>query len=125
MFRMNALSSYRIVAAPGRSARETPASQRRRSPALPDVPTSAESALAEKVGDKIGNMEKVVQAIPLDRIVLETDSPYLTPVPHRGKRNEPGYVRFVAEHVAKLKSVGIDEVSDRTTQNARQLFNLV
>jgi TatD DNase family protein len=72
--------------------------------------------------DKTGNMEKVVQAIPLEKIVLETDCPYLTPVPHRGKRNEPSYVRHVAEHLAKLKGVSVEEVATMTSNNANKLF---
>ena len=74
--------------------------------------------------DKTGNMEKVLEAVPIERIVIETDCPYLTPVPHRGKRNEPSYVRFVAEKIAGLKGVGFDEVAVITTENTRQLFFL-
>lgn len=85
-------------------------------------PTSAE-ALA-KAGDKTGNMEKVIQAVPLEKIVLETDSPYLTPVPHRGKKNEPSFVRFVAEYLARAKGVSVEEVERKTTENARALFLL-
>jgi TatD DNase family protein len=74
--------------------------------------------------DKSGNMEKVVKAAPLDRIVLETDSPYLTPLPHRGKRNEPSYVKFVAEKVAQIKNLSLEEVCSQTTSNAKALFNI-
>jgi TatD DNase family protein len=74
--------------------------------------------------DKSGNMQKVAETVPLDRIVLETDSPYLTPLPHRGKRNEPSYVKFVAEKVAQIKNALLDEVEEETTNNAKQLFNL-
>ncbi len=74
--------------------------------------------------DKSGNMEEVVKTVPIDRIVLETDSPYLTPVPHRGKRNEPLYVKHVAERVAKIKNLSLEEVEKITTENAKKLFAL-
>jgi len=66
----------------------------------------------------------IVQAVPLDRIVVETDCPFLPPHPHRGKRNEPSYVRLVAERVAELKGISFDELSAATTANARWLFRL-
>jgi TatD DNase family protein len=72
--------------------------------------------------DKTGNMEKLVKNSPLDRIVLETDCPYLTPVPNRGKRNEPSFVRHTAEHFAKLKGLTLEEVERLTTENAKRLF---
>ena len=72
--------------------------------------------------DRSGNMEKVINVLPMERIVLETDCPYLTPVPHRGKKNEPAYVRFVAEHVARLKGLNIEEVKMQTTKNTQALF---
>jgi TatD DNase family protein len=74
--------------------------------------------------DKTGNMEKLVKMAPMDRIILETDCPYLTPVPHRGKRNEPAYVRFVAEHVARVKGLAVEEVERQTTENAKTLFGI-
>jgi TatD DNase family protein len=61
-------------------------------------------------------------ATPLERIVVETDSPFLTPHPHRGERNEPAYVRHVAEKIAEVKGVGVDEVERATTENAARLF---
>ena len=64
----------------------------------------------------------VVQALPLDRLLVETDCPYLAPHPHRGKRNEPAYVRFVAERIADLRGMGLDELAEATTANARRLF---
>ncbi|MGB2983330.1 MAG: TatD family hydrolase, partial [Candidatus Bipolaricaulia bacterium] len=62
-------------------------------------------------------LREAVKAIPLDRILLETDCPYLTPVPYRGRRNEPAYVRFVAEAVAEIKGLPIEDVSRQTTGN--------
>ena len=61
---------------------------------------------------------EVVKRIPMDRILLETDSPYLTPVPHRGEENSPAYVRFVAEEIARLKEISFEEVDKITTENA-------
>lgn len=69
-------------------------------------------------------LQAVVKELPLENIMIETDAPYLTPPPHRGKRNEPAYVRFIAEHIAELKGVSYDEVASVTTSNARQLFNI-
>lgn len=74
--------------------------------------------------DKTGRSEEVVKNLPLDKILLETDAPYLTPVPHRGKRNEPAYVIFVAQKIAELKGIDIEEVEQVTTENARKLFNI-
>lgn len=68
--------------------------------------------------------DEVVQYIPLERIVLETDAPYITPVPHRGKRNEPLYVIEVAKKLAKLKNVSIEAVQDITTISAQKVFKL-
>jgi TatD DNase family protein len=71
---------------------------------------------------KKGGMENVIPSIPLDRIVLETDSPYLTPTPHRGKRNEPSYIPLIGERVAELKNVSVEELKKATTENALKLF---
>jgi TatD DNase family protein len=57
-------------------------------------------------------------------MLVETDSPYLTPVPHRGKRNEPAYVRVVAETVARVKGITLEQVAHTTTGNVRQLFRI-
>jgi TatD DNase family protein len=62
--------------------------------------------------------------IPLERLLVETDSPFLTPVPHRGKRNEPAYVRFTAERLAQIRSVPIADVERATTDNARRALRL-
>jgi TatD DNase family protein len=67
------------------------------------------------------NRDAVVK-IPLERLVVETDSPYLTPHPHRGKRNEPAYVKLTAETVAQVKGLSFDEIAEITTRNARQFF---
>lgn len=64
----------------------------------------------------------VVSMCPLDRLLLETDCPYLTPNPYRGKRNEPAYVRYVAEEAARVKGITVDELAEATSANARRLF---
>ena len=70
-----------------------------------------------------GGMENVIPHIPMDRIVLETDSPYLAPTPYRGKRNEPAYIPIIAQRVAELKNINLSDVQTATTQNALKLFN--
>ncbi|TLG77108.1 TatD family hydrolase [Culicoidibacter larvae] len=65
---------------------------------------------------------EVAVSVPLDRLLIETDSPYLTPVPYRGKRNEPGYVHYVAEEIAKLRGISYEEVVQATYENACRLF---
>ena len=69
-------------------------------------------------------LRNVVRQVPLEKIFIETDSPYLTPVPHRGKRNEPAYVRLVAEALARVKSVSLEEVAEITTKNVGTLFKI-
>jgi len=64
----------------------------------------------------------IVQALPLDRLLVETDCPYLTPHPYRGKRNEPAYVRLVAERIASLRGIPFDDLAEATTANAQRLF---
>jgi TatD DNase family protein len=68
------------------------------------------------------SLQKLAAEIPLSSILVETDAPFLTPHPHRGKRNEPAYVRLVAEKIASLKNLAFEVVSDSTTANAEQLF---
>lgn len=70
------------------------------------------------------NVQEMVRAVPLEQIMLETDAPYLTPLPYRGKRNEPRYVEYVAQKIAELKGVSVDEVATITTSNAARLFGL-
>jgi TatD DNase family protein len=72
----------------------------------------------------LSSLQRVVRELPLASILIETDSPYLTPVPFRGKRNEPGHVKFVAEKVSELKRVAFDDVARQTTENAKCLFGL-
>jgi len=69
-------------------------------------------------------VRELVREIPLERLVIETDSPFLTPVPYRGLRNEPKNVKIVAESIAKLKRVSVDEIRTSTTKNAEVLFNI-
>lgn len=69
-------------------------------------------------------MKEVAIEVPLDKLVLETDSPYLTPVPFRGKENKPAYVKYVAEEIAKLRNMKYEEIVDITTRNAEEFFNL-
>lgn len=74
--------------------------------------------------DKTGVSEVVVKHAPLSSIVLETDSPYLAPVPYRGKRNEPVYIEEVAKKIAEVKGIRVEEVAEVTTNNAKKLFLL-
>jgi TatD DNase family protein len=73
---------------------------------------------------KKAGMKEMLPAIGIQNIVLETDAPYLTPVPHRGKRNEPSYVKIVAEHVADALQLTDAEVERITTANAHKVFQL-
>jgi TatD DNase family protein len=72
---------------------------------------------------KAEELRQVVRDVPLNRILVETDAPYLAPVPHRGKRNEPAFTRYTAEMIADLKQVSFDDVAKQTTQNFFNLFN--
>jgi TatD DNase family protein len=67
-------------------------------------------------------VKEVAQFVPLDRLLIETDAPYLAPVPHRGKTNEPAFVRFVAEEIASLRGLSLEAVEEATTANFFQLF---
>ena len=68
--------------------------------------------------------KEVANAVPLDRLLIETDCPYLAPHPYRGKRHEPAYVKLVAEEIAALKGLSFEEVAKATTENAERLFGL-
>ncbi len=67
-------------------------------------------------------LQDVAKRVPLDRMLVETDSPYLAPVPYRGKTNEPAYTRYVAEFIAKLRDISLEELSESTTANFFSLF---
>jgi TatD DNase family protein len=69
-------------------------------------------------------LREIVKTVPLDRILVETDSPYLTPAPYRGKRNEPAYVRQVAEKIAEVHGIDMEKVEEATTQNTKWLFQI-
>jgi len=73
---------------------------------------------------KNGGVPDAVSSVPMDRIVLETDSPYLTPAPFRGKRNEPAMIKHVVEKLAEVRGMTVAEVETITTQNAIRVFNL-
>jgi TatD DNase family protein len=73
---------------------------------------------------KAGDLPEVVTGCPEDRLLVETDSPYLAPAPYRGKRNEPAYVKHVAERVAELRGVSVAEIEERTGENACALFGI-
>ena len=73
-------------------------------------------------------LRDIVKTIPMDRLLVETDCPYLTPAPYRGKRNEPAHVKLVAEKIAELRSstqpMGMEEIGRITSQNARRAFKI-
>lgn len=69
-------------------------------------------------------LKEVAKEVPLKKILLETDAPYLTPVPYRGKTNQPAYVKYVAEEIAKLRGMSFDEINEITTENAKDVFKI-
>ena len=69
-------------------------------------------------------MKEVAVTIPLEKLLLETDTPYLTPVPYRGKENQPAYVKYVAEEIAKLRNTTFEAIATITTQNAERIFKI-
>ena len=69
-------------------------------------------------------VKEVARIVPFEKLLVETDAPYLAPMPNRGKRNEPAYVKYVAEEVAKQRGLTLEEVAKQTTQNANRLFKL-
>ena len=74
--------------------------------------------------NKASQTQDVVKRIPLNRLLLETDAPFLAPIPHRGKRNEPSYIVHTAQKIAKLRGISFEEVSYQTSKNICELFNL-
>lgn len=77
-----------------------------------------------KSDDPALHVHRVIEEMPFDRILIETDAPWLTPVPYRGKRNEPIYVEYVAQMIAELRGLSFDEVARQTTENAQRLFGI-
>ncbi len=73
---------------------------------------------------KNSGLAEIIKDIDLDYIVLETDAPYLTPVPFRGKRNESSYLKYIAQKIADIKNISIEEVAERTTKNAEKIFGI-
>ena len=69
-------------------------------------------------------MKDVAKEIPIDYLLLETDSPYLTPVPYRGKENQPAYIKYVAEEIAKLRNENVEDIMIKTSQNAERVFKI-
>jgi TatD DNase family protein len=74
---------------------------------------------------KKNDREEVVREIPLENILLETDSPFLSPVPNRGKRNDPSNLKFIAEKIAQIKGIPVEEVAKVTTENSKKLFKII
>ncbi len=74
--------------------------------------------------EKATGLHEVAQQVPLERLLLETDAPYLTPHPYRGRRNEPAYLTYIAARIAALKNIGVETVAAATTVNAGRLFRL-
>ena len=73
---------------------------------------------------KATRLHEVARQVPLDRLLLETDGPYLTPAPYRGQRNEPAYLPHIAQRIADIKAIQVGTLADATTDNARRLFRL-
>jgi len=73
---------------------------------------------------KNGGLDKILPGIDLKHIVLETDAPYLTPVPFRGKRNESSYLKYVVQKISEIKNISLQEVAEITTQNAGDIFSI-
>ena len=69
-------------------------------------------------------MKEVAKNVPLNKLLLETDTPYLTPVPHRGKENQPAYIKHIAETIANLRNTSVQEIANMTTQNAYKVFKI-
>lgn len=74
---------------------------------------------------KSKKLKRIVSELPMDRILIETDCPYLTPPPYRGKRNEPAYVQYVAAEIARLRDMDVAEVQRKTLENGKRIFGIV
>lgn len=74
--------------------------------------------------DKTGTLNEVIKNCPLDKILLETDAPYLAPAPFRGKKNEPAYIKYVCEFIAEQKGISVEELAEKTFKNSLSLFGL-
>jgi len=72
---------------------------------------------------KAEQMQEVAAAVPLDRLLVETDGPFLTPVPYRGRRNEPAYTLYTIAEIARLRQTGIESIAEQTTKNCCTLLN--
>jgi TatD DNase family protein len=92
--------------------------------ALKAIATGFMLGIGGVVTFKNAGLDKVVEKIGLDNLILETDAPYLAPVPHRGKRNEPAYISLVTQKLAMIFSRPVEEIANLTTENAKKLFNL-
>ncbi|HSH35811.1 TatD family hydrolase, partial [Schnuerera sp.] len=69
-------------------------------------------------------VKEVAEAVPLDKLLIETDCPYLTPEPYRGKRNEPMFVKYVAQKIAEIKDINFEELAKATNKNTKELFRI-
>ncbi len=69
-------------------------------------------------------LKEVAREVPLDKLLLETDAPYLAPVPFRGKENQPAYIKYTAEEIAKIKNIPVETIAEATTKNAEKVFRL-
>ena len=74
--------------------------------------------------NNLDDLREIVSKVPLDKLLVETDAPYLTPEPYRGKRNEPLYVKYVAERIAEIKNLDLEKVAEKTTANAKKVYNI-
>lgn len=73
---------------------------------------------------KNSGLDNALKNVGLEHLILETDAPYLAPMPYRGKRNEPAYIPLIAKKLSEVKKISLDEIAEITTQNAKELFNL-
>ncbi len=132
----NREASEDVIAVLESWTRDLPESLRERPGVLHSF--SASAAVAERalaIGFYLGftgpitfknadDLRRIAAAVPLDRILVETDGPFLTPMPHRGKRNEPAYIPLIVDRLAALKTVTVDQMGAATTENALRLFRL-